>query len=211
MSKMITYISATWDEERGTINWTSSTRFSAPNQRKQSELEKSFYNYFRFWQAVVLANAKHATHTIESKQAISSRERIESVRKVLGINISDLSEILGVARPTIYAFLSGNELVGGADGKFQKMETLSLLCSKIEEASLPIPCNKILRRRNQEAKSLKEILQHGDVTEAELDVFVAVEIGHYQQNRQRIAKTSANKSKEKHLNPESISTPAHLT
>lgn len=210
MSQMTTYISATWNEERRSINWTSSTIPVGANQRKQSELEKSIYNYFRFWHAITRTTAKPTTPTIVSKQVIPMSERIESVRKVLGISISDLSEILGVTRPTVYSFLSGKEPVEDADTKFQKMETLRLLCSKIEAVDLPIPCNRILRRRNQEARSLKELLQDSDITEDELDAFVAVEIGHHQQNRQRIAKSLAGKPEKKYLDPESISTPAHL-
>lgn len=178
--------------------------------RPLSEMEQLIWNHYMITNALIHAQAVPYTPKSASVQVVSMSKRIEEVRRVLSISVSDLSEILGVTRPTVYSFMSGNEPVGDALSKYRIIGRLQLLCDKIEQSELPIPCNKILRRHNDKGESLKTLLQDETTGERVLDFFIEAEIEQHRENKRRLAASAKNRIGKKRLDPEAISTPFHL-
>jgi len=173
-------------------------------------MEQLIWHHYMMTEMLINAHAVPYTPKSVSVQVISMSKRIEQVRKVLSISVSDLSEILGVTRPTVYSFISGNEPVEDAPSKYRLMGRLQLLCEKIEQSELPIPCNRILRRHNDEGESLKTLLQDETISESMLDSFIDAEVEQHHENKRRLAASAKNRSGKKRLDPEAISIPFHL-
>lgn len=143
------------------------------------------------------------------RQVVSFAQRIEEIRSVLAISVTDLAAMLDVTRPTIYTFMDGKEPVEDSETKYERIQTLQLLARKINDSDLALPCNQILRRRNQNGESLKELIGRGAATEADLDVFVATEVEQQRNNKQRVALIKQNGAAHRQKGPESISAPYH--
>jgi hypothetical protein len=146
----------------------------------------------------------------DSHAATTLSKCLQGARTTLGISVSTLSKILGVPRLTIFSLLTAEKLMANTVIAPQKIEMLNLLCSKIERADLPIPCNRILQRRDEEGRRLNDLLEAGCLTPEELDTFVSIEIEHHHQNRQRIKTAFQNISKEKNSDPERLSAAFYL-
>lgn len=143
------------------------------------------------------------------RQVVSFAQRIDEIRSVLAISVTDLAAILDVTRPTIYTFMDGKEPVEDSETKYERIQTLQLLAKKISESDLALPCNQILRRRNQNGENLKELIGRGAATETDLDAFVATEVEQQRNNKQRAASIKERGAAQRQKNPESISAPYH--
>lgn len=176
-------------------------------------LRKLFYEYLLIFMDSSMRKAHNRLSQPISKtpptQVVPFAQRIDEIRNVLAINISDLAVILDVTRPTIYKFMDGNEPVENSEEKYARIEMLQLLSQKIKESELITPGNQILRRRNQHGESLKELLEKGIATETDLDVFVAFEVQQQRENKRRAALMKKNEATQKQENPELISVPYH--
>ncbi len=139
------------------------------------------------------------------------QERILTVRKVLAISVTDLAYLLGTTVAVVCAYMAGKEPEGNMAVHYRTMDVLSVLCDKVEASEVPHPCNRILRIINSEGESLLQLLARGDLTESELDAFVALEVDRYREDRRRLAASANHRAGVTRRDPESISIPAYLT
>jgi len=138
------------------------------------------------------------------------QERILTVRTVLAISATDLAQLLGTTVSAVCAYIAGKDPEGNMALHYRAMDVLSILCDKVAASEVPLPCNRILRIINSEGESLLQLLARGDLTDSELDAFVALEVDRYHENRRRLAASAKHRTGVTRRDPESISTPACL-
>lgn len=200
-------------------NWVAQQQyFTHPTkQHKQPAWQRAvrleFYNPFLDYavlsERTTYVNGDQTTVEPSHNQVVSFAQRIDEIRSVLAISVTDLAAMLDVTRPTIYTFMDGKEPVEDSEMKYARIQTLQLLSKKINDSDLVVPCNQVLRRRNQNGESLKELIGRGAATEADLDLFVATEVEQQRNNKQRVALIKQNGAAHRQKGPESISAPYH--
>jgi len=87
--------------------------------------------------------------------ARSPVEHVANIRDVFAINMSDLASVLGVTRPTVYAWLAGQEPKGEAVIRIQQ---LSCAADKFNQANI-IRLDKLVHRPILNGRSLLDILK----------------------------------------------------
>ncbi|MFQ4139346.1 hypothetical protein PGN35_023820 [Nodosilinea sp. PGN35] len=93
----------------------------------------------------------------------SPAEHVANIRDVFSINMSDLASILGVTRPTVYAWLAGQEPKGEAIVRIQE---LSRTAGQFKQANI-MRLDKLVHRPIVNGYSLLDILKtNRDHTEA---------------------------------------------
>ncbi|WP_414541475.1 hypothetical protein [Nostoc sp. CCY0012] len=85
----------------------------------------------------------------------SPAEHVANIRDVFAINMSDLASVLGVTRPTVYAWLAGQEPKGEAVIRIQQ---LSCAADKFNQANI-IRLDKLVHRPIFNGRSLLDILK----------------------------------------------------
>lgn len=85
----------------------------------------------------------------------SPAAHVENIRNVLAINMSDLASVLGVTRPTVYAWLEGQKPKAEAVIRIQQ---LSHAADEINRASI-IRLDKLVHRPILNGRSLLDILK----------------------------------------------------
>jgi len=85
----------------------------------------------------------------------SPAEHVANIRDVFSINMSDLASVLGVTRPTVYAWLEGKEPKGEA---VTRIEQLSRTADTFNRASI-IRLDKLVHRPILNGRSLLDILK----------------------------------------------------
>lgn len=100
----------------------------------------------------------------------SPSEHVANIRDVFDINISDLASILWVTRPTVYAWLAGNEPKGEAVIRIQQ---LSRVADKFNQANI-IRLDKLVHRPILNGCSLLDILKTDENPVAALDTLKAI-------------------------------------
>jgi DNA-binding transcriptional regulator YiaG len=88
----------------------------------------------------------------------SPAEHIANIRDVFAISMSDLASVLGVTRPTVYAWLAGQEPKGEAVILIQR---LSRAADKFYQANI-IRLDKLVHRPILSGRSLLDILRTGE-------------------------------------------------
>lgn len=88
----------------------------------------------------------------------STAEHVANIRDVFAINMSDLASILGVARPTVYAWLSGQEPKAEAVIIIQR---LSHAADKFSQANIP-RLDQLIYRPILNGRSLLDTLKSGE-------------------------------------------------
>jgi DNA-binding transcriptional regulator YiaG len=88
----------------------------------------------------------------------SPAEHVANIRDVFAINMSDLASILGVTRPTVYAWLTGQEPKGEAVLLIQK---LSGTADKFNQAHI-IRLDTLVHRPILNGRSLLDLLKTGE-------------------------------------------------
>jgi hypothetical protein len=88
----------------------------------------------------------------------SPAEHVANIRDVFAINMSDLASVLGVTRPTVYAWLSGQEPKGEAVIIIQR---LSHAADKFSQANI-IRLDKLVHRPILNGRSLLDILKSNE-------------------------------------------------
>ncbi len=162
-------------------------------------------NFFSFVHSFSRKIASEPFLKTTSIKILPTHSVLNKARKILGISISDLADIVGVTRPTIYSFLEGNEPIENVDKIKIRLSILEYLTENIIDSKLPLPCSSILRRRNIEGHSLKELIVADAITFEEIYLFITNEIVQHQKNRESYSQLS-NKPKEK-IEIEAISVP----
>jgi len=100
----------------------------------------------------------------------SPAEHIVSIRDVFSINMSDLASVLGVTRPTVYAWLAGQEPKGEAVVRIQK---LARAADKFNQAGI-VRLDKLVHRPILNGRSLLEILKTDEDPIAALSALKAI-------------------------------------
>lgn len=85
----------------------------------------------------------------------SPAEHVANIRDVFAISMSDLASVLGVTRPTVYAWLAGQEPKGEAVIRIQQ---LSRAADKFHQANI-IRLDKLVHRPISNGRSLLDILK----------------------------------------------------
>jgi len=85
----------------------------------------------------------------------SPAEHVANIRDVFAMNMSDLASVLGVTRPTVYAWLAGQEPKGEAVIRIQQ---LSCAADKFNQANI-IRLDKLVHRPILNGRSLLDILK----------------------------------------------------
>jgi len=167
----------------------------------------SIYRFYDCVQYLSFKIALQPTVKADDVKIIQTDTILNRAREVLGISITDLAEIIGVSRPTIYSFLGGNEPVDNIEKIKGSLSFLNYLTQKILDSKLTLPCSSILRRRNGEGYSLKELIASGEITFDRISFFVENEIEQQAKNKEtHIMLSDKNRESEK-LDVEAISVP----
>lgn len=85
----------------------------------------------------------------------SPAEHVANIRDVFAISMSDLASVVGVTRPTVYAWLAGQEPKGEAVIRIQQ---LSRAADKFNQANI-IRLDKLVHRPILNGRSLLDILK----------------------------------------------------
>jgi transcriptional regulator with XRE-family HTH domain len=85
----------------------------------------------------------------------SPAEHVANIRDVFGVNMSDLAAMLGVTRPTVYAWIEGQEPKPEAVGRIQQ---LSRAADKFKPANIP-RLDKLVHRPVLNGRSLLDMLK----------------------------------------------------
>lgn len=85
----------------------------------------------------------------------SPADHVANIREVLGINMSDLASVLGVKRPTVYAWLEGQE---PRPESVMHIQRLSSMADQIKRENI-IRLDKLVHRPILDGRSLLDILK----------------------------------------------------
>jgi transcriptional regulator with XRE-family HTH domain len=98
----------------------------------------------------------HIEHSVAKNGDMRSpAEHVANIRDVLGINMSDLASVLGVTRPTVYAWLEGQEPKTEAVTHIQRLSRIS---DEIKRINI-IRIDKLIHRPILDGRSLLDILK----------------------------------------------------
>lgn len=114
-----------------------------------------------------LQDASIDVTTATSEEAVELRtpaERLEWIRQALGLTVTDLARLLGASRPTVYAWLNGQEPRPDVQARLARLEQQA---EGVAACELP-RLNKLIRRPLRCGGSLLERLQQGDPLEPAL-------------------------------------------
>lgn len=100
----------------------------------------------------------------------SPAEHVANIRDVFAVNMSDLASVLGVTRPTVYAWLAGQEPKGEAVIRIQQ---LSRAADKFNQANI-IRLDKLVHRPILNGRSLLDILKTDEDPIAALPTLKAI-------------------------------------
>jgi DNA-binding transcriptional regulator YiaG len=107
---------------------------------------------------------------VGSSATLSPAENVANIRDVFAINMSDLASVLGVTRPTVYAWLAGQEPKGEAVIRIQK---LSRTADQFNRANI-IRLDKLVHRPILNGRSLLDTLKTDEDPVANLATFKAI-------------------------------------
>jgi transcriptional regulator with XRE-family HTH domain len=88
----------------------------------------------------------------------SPAEHVANIRDALEISMSDLASVLGVTRPTAYAWIEGQE---PKTESVRKIEQLSRIADEINRANI-IRLDKLVHRQLSDGRSLIDLLRTGE-------------------------------------------------
>lgn len=100
----------------------------------------------------------------------SPAEHVANIRDVFAVNMSDLASVLGVTRPTVYAWLTGQEPKGEAVIRIQQ---LSRAADKFNQANIT-RLDKLVHRPILNGRSLLDLLKTDEDPIAALPTLKAV-------------------------------------
>lgn len=100
----------------------------------------------------------------------SPAEHVANIRDVFAIRMSDLASVLGVTRPTVYAWLSGQEPKGEAVIRIQE---ISRAADKFSQENI-VRLDKLVSRPILKGRSLLDILKANEDPLTALATFKAI-------------------------------------
>ena len=165
--------------------------------------------YFEYMFSSCRKAISNAVET-QKEEVLATGEILTQAKKVLGASISDLSEMLGVSRPTVYSYLSGNEPSGNSELLIKRLFLLQRTIEMIHKLGLSIPYSTILKRRDGRGKTFKELLANDELIDERIQTFCHVELQQRERTKQRISADPVSSGHRKSFNNEAFSVPAHL-
>ncbi len=91
-------------------------------------------------------------------EELTPAERLEQIRQALGLTITDLARLLDTSRPTVYAWLNGQEPKVEVQGRLLQLEQQAAAVAACELPRI----NKLIRRPLRCGATLLERLQSGE-------------------------------------------------
>ncbi|MBU1020992.1 MAG: hypothetical protein KJ847_07215 [Firmicutes bacterium] len=165
--------------------------------------------YFEYMISSCMQAIPNAVET-QKEEVLATGEIFIQAKKVLGASISDLSEMLGISRPTVYSYLSGNEPSGNSELLMKRISFLQKTIGTIHRLGLSIPCSTMLKRRDTRGKTFKELLANDELNDESIQLFCHVEQQQRNRTKQRITAVPVSSDHRKNLNNEEFSVPGHL-
>lgn len=112
---------------------------------------------------------------------LSTAEQLDYLRDNLGLSITDLSELLGVARPTVYAWLKG------ADVRSEHTERLASLfqAGQALDSSDILSVSRLLRRPLSNGMTLLDLMKSGQPLSPMIPELTAIAEAELRQRLQR--------------------------
>lgn len=107
----------------------------------------------------------------QSYESHSPAERVARIRDVFAINMSDLAALLGVTRPTVYAWLEGQEPTKSE--ALRRIRWLARTADVVEQANIP-RLDKLIRRPVVEGRSLLDLLKAGEDPHEAIEALKAI-------------------------------------
>jgi len=117
-----------------------------------------------------MAKQADTQSAVGSSATLSPAEHVANIRDVFAINMSDLASVLEVTRPTVYAWLAGQEPKGEAVIRIQK---LSRVADQFNRANI-IRLDKLVHRPILNGRSLLDILKTDEDPVADLATLKAI-------------------------------------
>lgn len=90
--------------------------------------------------------------------ALSTSEQVSRIRELFGLTMSDLANVFGVSRPTVYAWLRGQD---PKPESLTLIYRLSAVADEIEKLAVP-RIEKLVRRPIFQGRSLIDKMKSGD-------------------------------------------------
>lgn len=168
---------------------------------------------WRFYFEYIIASRIQAIPNVvetEKEEIMATGRILLQAKKILGAGISDLSEMLGISRPTVYSYLSGNEPSGNSELLMKRVYLIQRTIEVVSKLGLPIPCSTMLKRRDGNGKTFKELLAHDELNDEKIQSFCQVEQQQRERTQQRVTTVPVSPSHRKSINHEALSVPAHL-
>ena len=113
-------------------------------------------------------------------------DQLDLVRKALGLSITDLANLLGVTRPTIYAWIQGKQ--EPKPEMLDRIQELRVAAQAAEALALP-RMNRLVRRPLASGPSLLLRLQRGDA-DAEAALTELAEMASREEGQRQQSRTS---------------------
>lgn len=97
-----------------------------------------------------------------NNELLSPKESITLIKEILGLNMSDLATLFNISRPTVYAWLNGQE---PAPASLQKIERISKIAAIIKSKNIQ-RIEKISKRQLFDGKSFfDKLIENEDINE----------------------------------------------
>ncbi|MCY1152682.1 MAG: helix-turn-helix domain-containing protein [Sphaerochaetaceae bacterium] len=122
-----------------------------------TKLYEKEYNYwnsqsFRYINVTNSATTNIKKYNRTENTILSYQSTLNAARNTLGLNITDLSKLLNVSRPTIYSYLNGNEQKNKSSDKIIK--TLNEILRIVKEENNINSFSSLFKRRDSEGNTL---------------------------------------------------------
>lgn len=124
---------------------------------------------------------------------LSTSEILQKAKASLALNISEIADILAVSRPTIYSYLSGNEPTNNSEMQLERINCLNMISDAVLESGLPTPNFSIMKRRDSDGRTLKDLIFSGSLVPAMITTFIQCEREQYEKTKRRISQNSLKK------------------
>lgn len=105
------------------------------------------------------------TPSVQADESLSLRDRISMIRQHLSLSLSDFARIVGIERPTVYAWMEGKSLP--RRGNVERLNQIAALAERWNELAAR-PIGRLLHERpSGESQTLFELLS-SEADEAEI-------------------------------------------
>lgn len=134
------------------------------------------------WEAVIVIFDDDSV-LVEAEQIATTAEKIESIRDVFGISVSQLAKILRTSRPSIYSWVDGEEPREKTTRRVEKIYEFAQLWSSI--TPYHFAPGQVMRQKLGESFSMLEQLEQEDLDTSVIEqgLFSILELMHRKYER----------------------------